>query len=45
MKVVSNTRDKELGDETKSVNENYFKSSHENFQTILPFRELYLKYL
>ena len=29
----------------KSVNENYFKSSLENFQKSLPFREIYVKYL
>ena len=32
MKVVRNTCDKELGREMKFVNENYFKSSLENFQ-------------
>ena len=32
MKVVRNTCDKELGSEMKFVNENYFKSSLENFQ-------------
>ena len=29
----------------KSVNENYFKSSLENFQKLLPFRKIYVKYL
>ena len=39
MKVVWNTCDKELGGQMKSVYKNYFKSSHENFQKLLPFRE------
>ena len=29
----------------KSVNENFFKSSPENFQMLLSFREIYIKYL
>ena len=45
MKVVSNTCDKELGSEIKSGSENYFKSSLENFQKPLPFRDIYVKYL
>ena len=45
MKVVSNTCDKELGSEIKSGSENYFKSSLENFQKPLPFRDMYVKYL
>ena len=36
MKAVWNTCDKELGDKMKFVNENYFKSSLENFQKSLP---------
>ena len=32
MKAVWNICDKELGGEMKSVRENYFKSSLENFQ-------------
>ena len=43
MKAVSNNCDKELGGEMYSVNENYFKSSLENLQKSLPFREIYLK--
>ena len=31
--------------EMKSVNENYFKSSLENFQKSLNFVEIYVKYL
>ena len=45
MKVVWNTCDKELGGEMKSVKENHFKNSLENFQKSLPFREIYIKYL
>ena len=45
MKVVQNTCDKELGGKMKFVNDNYFKSSLENFQKSLPFREIYVKYL
>ena len=45
MKVVWNTCDKELGDEIKSVNENYFKDSLENFQKSFPIREIHVKYL
>ena len=45
MKVVWNTCDKELDDELKFVNENYFKSLLKNFQQSLPFRENYAKYL
>ena len=45
MKIVRNTCDKELGGEMKSVNENYFKNSLENFQKSLPFREMYIEYL
>ena len=45
VKVVWNTCDKELGSEMDSVNENVFKSSPENFQKSLPFREIYVKYL
>ena len=37
IKVVWNTCDKELGAERKSVNDNYFKSSLENFQKSLTF--------
>ena len=44
MKVVRNTCDKELGGEMKSVNENCFESSLENFQKLLPFRDIYGKY-
>ena len=40
MKVVQNTCDKELGGKMKFVNDNYFKSSLENFQKSLPFREI-----
>ena len=29
----------------KSIYENYCKSSFENFQKSLPFREIYVKYL
>ena len=29
----------------KSVNENFFKSSPENFQNLLSFREIYIKHL
>ena len=29
----------------KSVYENYFKGSLENFRESLPFREIYVKYL
>ena len=43
MKVVWNTYHKELGGEMKSVNENYFKSSIENFQKSLHFREMYVR--
>ena len=42
MKAVWNTCDKELRDEMKFVNENYFKSSLENFQKSLPFGEIYV---
>ena len=45
MKVVSNTCDKEFGGEMKSVYKNYFKSSLENLQKSLPFREIYANYL
>ena len=45
MKIILDTCDKELGDEMKSVNENYLKSSLEKFQNSLPFREIYVKYL
>ena len=45
MKVFSNTCDKELGGEMKSAHKNYFKSSLENLQKPLPFREIYVKYL
>ena len=45
MKVVWSTCDKELGDEMKSVTENYFKSSLENFQKSFAFRETYVRYL
>ena len=45
MKVAWNTCDKELGNEIKSVNENYFKISLENFQKSLPIHEIYVKYL
>ena len=44
MKVVRNTCDKELDGEMKSVNENCFESSLENFQKLLPFRDIYGKY-
>ena len=44
MKVVWNTCDEELGGEMKFVNENYFKSSLENFQKSLSFREICVKY-
>ena len=43
MKVVKNTCDREPG-ETKSVNENYLKSSVENVWKKLPFREIYVKH-
>ena len=43
MKVVWNTCDKELGDNIKSVNEKYFKSSLKNFKKSLSFRESYVK--
>ena len=45
MKVVWSSCDKELGDEMKSVTENYFKSSLENFQKSFAFRETYVRYL
>ena len=45
MKFVQNTCDKELGGKMKFVNDNYFKSSLENFQKSLAFREIYVKYL
>ena len=45
MKVVWSTCDKERGDEMKSVTENYFKSSLENFQKSFAFRETYVRYL
>ena len=32
MEVVSNSCDKELGGQMKSINENYFKKIPENFQ-------------
>ena len=35
LKVVRNTCDKKLGVEMNSANENYFKSSLENFQVFL----------
>ena len=38
-------RDRGLDSEMKSVNENYFKSSLENFQKSLNFVEIYVKYL
>ena len=44
MKVAWNTCDKELG-KMKFVNENSFKSSLENVQKSLPFREIYVRYL
>ena len=39
--VVWNTCDKELNSEMKSVYENYFKRSLENFQKPLPVREIW----
>ena len=45
MKVVWNTCDKELGNEIKSVYENYFQSSLQNFQKSFSFRETCVKYL
>ena len=45
MNFFKNTRDNELGGEMKSAYENYFKSSLENLQKSLPFREIYVKYL
>ena len=43
MKVVWNTCDKEPCGEMKCLNENYFKSSLENYQKALVFREIYVK--
>ena len=43
MNFLKNTRDGELGGEMKSGYENYFKSSLENLQKSLPFREIYIK--
>ena len=43
MKVVWNTCDKELDDDIKSVNENYFKSSFKNFKKSLSLKETYVK--
>ena len=45
LKVVWIACDKEPDGEMKSVNENFFKSSPENFQKLLSFREIYIKYL
>ena len=45
MKVVWNTCNEELGSDMKPAIENYFKSSLENFQNSLPFREIYQKYV
>ena len=45
MKVVWNTCDKVFAGEINSAYENYLKSSLENFQKSLPFREIYVKYL
>ena len=45
MKIILDTCDKELGDEMKSVNENYLKCSLEKFQNSLPFRKISVKYL
>ena len=39
--VVWNTCGKELNSEMKSVYENYFKRSLENFQKSLPVREIW----
>ena len=44
-KAFWNTYDKELGGAMKCVNEKYFKSSFENFQKSLPFREICVKHL
>ena len=45
MRFVSNTCDKEFGGEMKSVYKNHFKSSLENLQKSLSFREIYANYL
>ena len=45
MKVVWNICSEELDGEMKFVNENCFKSSLENFQKSLRFRETYVKYI
>ena len=45
MNFLKNTRDNSLGGEMKSAYENYFKSSLENLQKSLPFREIYVRYL
>ena len=50
MKIMWDTCDKMKRsqnevDEMKSVKENYFKSSLENFQNSLSFREIYVKLL
>ena len=45
MKIVWNTCDNELGAKMKSVYKNYLKSSPENLQKLLPFREICVKYL
>ena len=42
-KIVGNACDKVLGGKMKSVNENSFKSSLENFQKSLPFGEICVK--
>ena len=44
IKVVWNTSDKELAGEIKTTQENYFKSSLENFQKSLRFKKIYVKY-
>ena len=45
LRAKAEASDKELGGEMKSVRETYFKSSLENFQKSLPFKEIYVKYL
>ena len=45
LRAIAEASDKELGGEMKSVRETYFKSSLENFQKSLPFKEIYVKYL
>ena len=44
-KLFCCTCNKELGGEMKFFNENYFKSSFENFQKSFTFRGIYVKFL